>query len=125
MSRPIIQCPRCGRELYQLRRPQCIWCGARLSEELFEQVALPHGTPPSPLPQPMPLMPPLSGTPQYGRGWGLFEGNPFSLIKRTVSPRERRLRIVGAALFVLVILARLGYISWSMWQVSHLMPPHR
>lgn len=123
MSRPMIHCPACGRELYQLRRPQCLWCGARLAEDEFQQVALPPGAPPTPLPQPMPPMPPTTGTPWFGRGGGLFEGNPFPLIKRSVSLRERKLRIIGAALFVCLMLARLAEIAWNMWQMHHLMPP--
>ena len=121
MSRPMIHCPACGRELYQLRRPQCLWCGARLTDEEFRLVALPPGAPPPPLPQPMPMLPPTGGAPWAGRG--LFEGNPFPLIKRSVSPMERKLRIAGAALFVCVMLARLAEIAWDMWHTSHLMPP--
>jgi hypothetical protein len=123
MSRPMIHCPACGRELYQLRRPQCLWCGARLTDEDFQQVALPPGASPTPLPQPIPLIPPTTGTPWFGRGRGLFEGNPFPLIKRSVSPWERKLRIAGAALFVCVMLARLAEIGWNMWRMHYLMPP--
>ena len=123
MSRPMIHCPTCGRELYQLRRPQCLWCGARLAEEEFAQVALPLGAAPPLLTQPMPLIPPTTGMSWSGRGWGLFEGNPFPLIKRSVSPTERKLRIAGAALFVCVMLARLIDALYSMWRMHQLMPP--
>ncbi len=123
MSRPMIHCPACGRELYGLRRPQCVWCGARLTEDQFQQVALPPGASLPPLPQPMTPMPPTMGTPWSGRGGGLFEGNPFPLIKRSISPWERKLRIAGAALFVCVMLARLIDVLWSLWRMHQLMPP--
>ena len=123
MSRPMIHCPDCHRELYNLHRPQCLWCGARLTDAEFEQVAQAPGAPLPPLPQPMPFIPPAMGTPWSGRGWGLFEGNPFALIKRSVSPWERKLRIVGAALFVCYMVARLAYFLWSVWRVHQLMPP--
>jgi len=123
MSRPLIHCPSCHRELYQLRRPQCVWCGVRLTEEEFRLVALPPGAPETPPPQPMPVMPPMGGTPWSGLGGWPFGGNPFSLIKRSVSPWERKLRIAGAALFVCVMLARLAEVGWNMWQMHHLMPP--
>ena len=121
MSRPMIRCPDCHRELYNLHRPQCLWCGARLTDAEFEQVAQSPGAPLPPLP--MPLMPPVMGTPWSGRGWGLFEGNPFALIKRSVSPWERKLRIAGAALFVCYMLAHLAYFAWSVCRVHQLMPP--
>jgi hypothetical protein len=121
MSRPMIHCPGCGRELYHLQHPHCLWCGARIAEDQFAQVAAPPGMSPPP-PQPLPMMPP-PGAPLFGRGGGLFEGNPFPLIKRSVSPWERRLRIAGAALFVCLMLARLAEVAWNMWQMSHLMPP--
>ncbi len=123
MSRPMIHCPACGRELYQLRRPQCLWCGARLTEDQFQQVALPPGAPPPPLPQPMPPMPPTTGTPWFGRSGGPFEGNPFPLIKRSISPWERKLRIAGAALFVCVMLAHFLELLYSMWRMYQPMPP--
>jgi len=125
MSRSIIHCPLCHRELYNLHRPQCLWCGARLTEAEFEQVALPPGAPQAPLPQPMPMMPPMTGMPWSGRVWGLFEGNPFALIKQSVSPWERELRIVGAALFACLMLARLVYFVWDLWRMQHPMPPMR
>ena len=122
MSRPTILCPACGRELYHLRRPQCLWCGARLPADEFQQVALPPGTP-LPLSPPMPPPPPILQTPWIGRGWVPFDGNPFPLIKRSVSPWERRLRIAGAALFVRVMLARLAEIAYSVWRVHQMLPP--
>ena len=39
MSGPTIHCPECRRELFNLHRPQCLWCGARLTPEEFQQVA--------------------------------------------------------------------------------------
>ena len=123
MSRPMIHCPDCHRELYNLHRPQCLWCGARIAEDEFQQVALPPGAPQAPLPQPVPMTPPMTGMSWSGRGWGLFEGNPFLLIKRSVSPLERKLRIVGAALFVCLMLARLIYLALDIWRMQHPMPP--
>ena len=121
MSRPIIHCPHCHRELYNLHRPQCLWCGACIAEDEFQQVALPLGAPQAPLPQPVPMTPPMTGMSWSGRGWGLFEGNPFLLIKRSVSPWERKLRIVGAALFVCVGLVHFAHGLYSMWVMQHLM----
>ena len=121
MSRPMIHCPACGRELYHLRRPECLWCGARLSTDEFQQVALPPGTP-LPLSQPMPPPPPILQTPWIGRGWAPFAVNPFPLIKRSVSPWERKLRITGAALFVCVLLARLAEIVYNVWRMHQLLP---
>ena len=123
MSRPTILCPGCGRELFHLYRPQCVWCGARLSQEQFEEIAAPP-TAPSALSPPMPFIPPTTGFSWFGgSSRGLFEGNPFPLIKRSVSPWEKKLRIAGAALFVAVMLARLAEIAWNMWNLSHRMPP--
>jgi len=123
MSRPMIHCPDCHRELYNLHRPQCLWCGARLKEEEFQQVAEAPGAPGPPPPLPMPVMPPLMGTPWSGPAGWFSEGNPFALIKRSVSPWERNLRIVGAGLFVCLMLARLVYFIWGMWRIHQLMPP--
>ena len=69
------------------------------------------------------MTPPMTGMSWSGRGWGLFEGNPFPLIKRSVSPWERKLRIVGAALFVCLMLARLIYLALDIWRMQHPMPP--
>ena len=105
MSRPMIHCPACRRELYQLRRLQCLWCGARLTNAEFQQVALPPGAPLPPSP-PMPLTPPLMGTPWFGRGGGLF------------------VRLgMGVAVYVIVTLAHLAERAWHLRQVSHLIPP--
>jgi hypothetical protein len=125
MSRPTILCPGCGRELFHLNRPQCVWCGARLSQEQFEEVAAPP-TAPSAFSPPMPpimMSPPTMGFSWFGGSRGLFEGNPFPLIKRSVSPWERKLRIAGAALFVCVTLAKLAEILWSVWRLHQVMPP--
>ena len=121
MSRPMIHCPDCHRELYNLHRPQCLWCGARLTEAEFEQVAQSPGVPLPPLP--MPLMPPVMRTPWFGSAWGRINGNPFLGIKRSVSPWERKLRIIGDAFFVCYMLAHLAYFAWSVWGVHRLMPP--
>lgn len=121
MSRPMIHCPDCHRELCNLHRPQCLWCGARLTEAEFEQVAQSPGAPLPPLP--MPIMPPVMGTPWFGSAWGRFNENPFLGIKRSVSPWERKLRIIGAAFFVCYMLAHLAYFTWSVWGVHRLMPP--
>ena len=69
------------------------------------------------------MMPPLMGSPWSGGSGWLSEGNPFMLIKRSVSPWERKLRIVGAGLFVCLMLARLGYFLWDVWRMHHGLPP--
>lgn len=123
MSRPMIHCPDCHRELFNLHRPQCLWCGARLTQEQFQQVAEAPGAPGPPPPLPMSIMPPLMGTPWSGRSGWFSEGNPFALIKRSVSPWERKLRIVGAALCACLTLARLLYLLWDVWRMHQSLPP--
>lgn len=122
MSRPIIHCSACGRELFQLRRPLCIWCGAQISPDQFAEVAAPAQNSPF-LSPPMP-MPPLTGTPWLSGSRRLFVGNPFPLINKSVTPWEKKLRIAGAALFVLLMLARLAELFWSMWRLHEVIPGH-
>ncbi len=111
MSRPMIHCPYCRRELYGLRRPQCLWCGARLTDEEFRQVALPLGTTPLPLPKPMPMLPPTTGRPWLLRGENLRAG---ILLVRIA---------VGGAVYVIAMLVRSAEKVWHLWHTSHLMPP--
>ena len=104
MSRPMIHCPQCQRELFNLHRPQCLWCGARLTEAKFEQLAESPGPPP-PLPMPSPLT--ISGISWFGRGGGLLA----------------RLA-VGVAICVIMMLAHLAETAWHLWRHSHLPPVH-
>ena len=118
MSRPTIQCPGCRRDLYNLKRPQCVWCGARIADDQFEQVAAPPDLP-SQFP---PFMPPPA-SPFSGYGGSLFGRNPFRLIKLSNSPWERRMRIVGVALAAALLLTRLVFSLWEMWRLHQTMPP--
>jgi hypothetical protein len=123
MLHPIIHCPGCHRELFNLHRPQCLWCGAQISPEQFEQVAMPQQFAAPITQQPMPIFMPQYEASQFG--WGLFwrRLNPWASISGSVSPWERNLRIVGASLFVGLALFRLIYFVWEVWRMSHLMPP--
>ncbi len=112
MSRQTIQCPGCGRELFNLRRPQCVWCGARIAADQFEQVAAPPQLP-SQFP---PLMPPPPA-PFSGYSRSLFGLNPFRLIRPSNSPWERKMRIAGAALAAALLLTRLVFELWEMWRM--------
>ena len=64
------------------------------------------------------------GIPSFGGTRRLFEGNPFPLINKSVTPWEKKLRIVGAALFALLILARLTYVLWALWRLHQTLPGH-
>ena len=118
MSRPTVQCPGCRRDLFNLRRPQCVWCGAHIAADQFDQVA----APPSP-PSQFPLLLPPPAPPFSGYGGSLFGWNPFRLIKLSHSPWERKMRIVGAALAACLLLTRLVYSLWEIWRMHQTMPP--
>ena len=122
MSRPTIHCPACGRELFHLRRPQCLWCGARLPPNGFQQVAAPPGPEPCLFPA-LPPPSPITSSPWFGRGRQPFGVNPFRLVRRCGSPWEHRLRIAGAALFVCVLLARLVEMAVTLWRLHPLLRP--
>ena len=124
MSRPTIQCPHCSRELFNLRYPHCSWCGTELMEEEFQKVAKPPGSYSPPASNPMPILPPTVGMFRFGRAWQPFNASPFRLIKRSVSPWERKLRIVGAALFICLMLAHLLEAGYAMWRMHQLLPLH-
>lgn len=124
MPRPIIHCPQCHRELFNLRRPLCLWCGANIPREQFEQVvALPALINAQ---EPMPFfMPPVYGTVPFGLGaWRRL--NPFRSVNGSVSPWERKLRIAGAALALCFVAAKLAETLWTLWQLHQTMPlmPH-
>ena len=123
MTRPLIHCPSCHRELYHLHLPECSWCGAAISAEEFQKVALPPGSSVPPMQDALPILMPMT-EPSWGSSrWGLFNQNPFSLIPAPRSPWESKLRIAGAALFVCLIVARFGETAWGMWKIHQLMPP--
>ncbi len=125
MPRPTIHCPQCHREIFNLRRPLCLWCGANIPHEQFEQVAaLPTAVGPQ---EPMPLFlpPPVYGAVPFGLGaWRRL--NPFRSINSSVSPCERKLRIAGAVLALCFIAARLAEVLWRLWQLHQAVPlaPH-
>lgn len=123
MPRSTIHCPQCRRELFNLHHPWCLWCGASIAPEQFEQVAMRRASDASE-PQPVPLLPPTYGTSLFGLG--LFRRlNPMA-VRVSVSPWERKLRIIGAALGVGFVSAKLAEALWSLWYIHQVMPlaPH-
>lgn len=121
MPRPTIICPQCHRELFNLRRPHCLWCGARISLEQFEQVAAPLESPDFSFQQTMPLLPPTYGVSPFS--FRAFQRlNPFRSINGSISPWERKLRIAGAALGVCLVAAKLAEVCWTLWQLHQNIP---
>jgi hypothetical protein len=121
MSRPIIICPSCHRELYHLHLPQCSWCGADIPEEEFEKVALPPGELPTPDLPPIPPLP-LMGTSWMGRSTQPFMIKPF--IFQPASPWKRKLKIAFSAIIMCLLLARLADFIYTLWQVHSFLPLH-
>lgn len=119
MPRPTIHCPQCRRELFNLHHPWCLWCGASIAPEQFELVAQ-RQTLEDCEPQVLPLLPPTYGTPLFGLG--MFRRlNPLA-VRGCVSPWERKLRIVGAALGVGFVSAKLAEALWSLWHIHQMVP---
>ncbi len=109
MSRPTIYCPQCHRELYHLHTPHCLWCGADLPEEQFEQVALPPGDRPvTDLPPLLPEMLP-TGFYQSSFGW-----KPFSQQPSYQQQKYRfELNITQIVLIMCLLLMPLAYFLWG------------
>lgn len=109
MPRPTIPCPQCRRELFNLHHPWCLWCGANITPEQFEQVAQrQHWADPDP--QLSPLLPLTYSSPF---GLGMFRRlNPMA-VRGTASPWERKLRVAGAVLGVCFAAARLIEVLWA------------
>ena len=123
MPRSTIHCPQCRRELFNLHHSWCLWCGANVTQEQSEQVAM-RRTSDDSEPQPLPLLPPTYGAPLFGLG--MFRRlNPMT-VRGLISSWERKLRIAGAALGICFIPAKLTEALWALWRIPQMMPlaPH-
>jgi hypothetical protein len=112
MSRPIIICPSCHRELYHLHQAQCSWCGADLPENEFEKVALPIGELPTPDLPPLPQSALPTGFSQGNFGWGPLSPQNYQL----------SLNFNLALLLICVMLIPLAYFLWERSQVHQIVP---
>jgi hypothetical protein len=113
MPRQMIICPSCHRELHHLHRPQCSWCGAEMTEEEFEKVALPLGEAPTPdLPPLLPDNSWIDSSSGY-RGWNFLSPQNYQF----------EMKFNQVALVICVLLISLAYFLWEKFQVHPLLPP--
>ena len=124
MPRPIIHCPQCRRELFNLHHPWCLWCGANITPEQFEKGAQRQSTANTAFPQDLPPLPPTFGPVPFG--FGMFRRLIPMAVRGSVSPWERKLRVGGAVLGVGLVLAKLMETLWSLWYIHQSLPvaPH-
>ena len=117
-TRPTIHCRACRRELYQLRRPRWLWCGAPISAEEYEAVA----APPRRVMDLPPSLPMVLGPMPAPMGWGAFPR-----YARHLSPWERKLQLAAgiiAGSVGLIKLAVEGAMAWHLHLLMQPLPPH-